>query len=215
MKSVASRHLIKANITVSLCPLARLNPSGVRTFFFEKEKNNRHDLALPAAPANVALLSHLKTTDTKQKLIIHLKIKIMATTAKTNGTSKKETTTPKTAVKKQLVKDAIDQTKTPMQPVIKQKLEEIKILNIDDRINRFEKLRGLADQRERLNTTLLELTRFNYNQGGSSTFFLRESDGKEFKTTNTNLITLVTEILQQTLENRKKELENEILKFDL
>lgn len=139
----------------------------------------------------------------------------MATTAKTNGTSKKETVTPKTTVKKQLIKDAIGQTQTPVQPITKAKPQDVKTVNIDDRINKFEKLRGLADQRERLNTTLLDLTRFNYNQGGSSTFYLRESDGKEFKTTNTNLISLVTEILQQTLEARKKELEAEIISFDL
>ena len=139
----------------------------------------------------------------------------MATTAKTNGANKKETITPKTAVKKQLVKDAIGQSKAPVQSITKEKPQDVKTINIDDRINKFEKIRGLVDQRERLSTTLLELTRFNYNQGGSSTFYLRESDGKEFKTTNTNLISLVTEILQDTLEARKKELEAEIISFDL
>lgn len=63
--------------------------------------------------------------------------------------------------------------------------------------------------------TLNELTKFNYNQGDSSTLYIRDASGLEFKTTNTNLFRLVTSNLQATLEDRKVELEKEILQFEL
>ena len=103
--------------------------------------------------------------------------------------------------------------KSPNVPGTKKTLEVI--VNLDERINNFEKLRGIAGQRERLTSTLSELTRFNYNQDGSSTFFLRDAAGLEFKTMNSNLIQLVTNQLQRTLEVRKTELEKELIEFEL
>ncbi len=136
----------------------------------------------------------------------------MATTVKQNGT-KKQTTTSKAAVKKKLTEEAIGKTifsKEPQTPkVISSEV------NLDERIQKFEKLRGLATQRERLVQTLTEITKFNYNQDDSSSFYLRDSRGNEFKTTNNNLIKLVSNHLQGTLESRKKELETEILTFEL
>ncbi len=134
----------------------------------------------------------------------------MATSARTNGQSKKETTTTNKTVQKKLTEEA---TGNKPSPIIKENLQPK--VNLDERISRFEKLRGLANQRERLTATLSELTRFNYNQDGSSTFFLRDAAGLEFKTTNSNLIKLVTTHLQHTLEARKSELEKEILEFTL
>ncbi len=66
-------------------------------------------------------------------------------------------------------------------------------VNLDERIQKFEKLKGLATQRERLMKSLGELTKFNYNQDDSASFHLRDSHSLEFKTANTNLIKLVTE----------------------
>lgn len=86
---------------------------------------------------------------------------------------------------------------------------------MDDRIQKFEKLFGLATQRERLVQALNELTKFNYNQGDSSSFYLKDSYGMEFKTTNSNLIKLVTTHLQSTLEAHKSEIEEQIVQFEL
>ncbi|MCB0460054.1 MAG: hypothetical protein KDC74_08575, partial [Flavobacteriaceae bacterium] len=126
---------------------------------------------------------------------------------------KKETATVKKEVQQQLAKDAIDNSKDT--PKVPEKKEVATTVNLDDRIQRFEKLRGMANNRERLVQTLNELTKFNYNQGDSSTFYIRDASGLEFKTTNTNLIRLVTSNLQATLEDRKVELEKEILQFEL
>ncbi len=134
----------------------------------------------------------------------------MATTAKQNGTVKRQTATSKKEVQKKLTEDAISKT------VSKEKKVVIgSAVNLDERIQKFEKLRGLATQRERLTQTLSELTKFNYNQDGSSSFYLRDSHNLEFKTTNSNLIKLVTSHLQSTLEQRKSEIEQKIVQFEL
>ena len=134
----------------------------------------------------------------------------MTTLAKQNGTIKKETVTTarKNGAKKTTVETTtVKETETAAKP------EGINV-SLDERINRFEKLRGLANQRERLVNTLTELTRFNYNHSDSCVFSVKDGSGMEFKTTNTNLIKLVAEKLQQTLETRKAELEDEIIAFE-
>lgn len=137
----------------------------------------------------------------------------MATAVKQNGVSKQQNATVKKDVQQQLAKDAIGKPEHVSKKT-EEKLERPSV-NLDDRIQKFEKLRGLATQRERLVQTLNDLTKFNYNQGDSSTFYIRDSSGMEFKTTNTNLIRLVSSNLQETLENRKAELEKEIVAFEL
>ncbi|MET2985627.1 hypothetical protein [Aureibaculum conchae] len=131
--------------------------------------------------------------------------------AKQNGTAKKENATVKKEVQKKLTDDAIGKTVVHEKAIIAKK----PTINLDDRIQRLEKLKGLAANRERLAQTLTELTKFNYNQDGSGSFFLKDSRNLEFKTTNTNLIKLVTTHLQSTLEQRKSEIEEQIVQFEL
>ncbi len=135
----------------------------------------------------------------------------METKAKQNGVTKRQTATVKKEVKDKLTNEAIGKTAVPEKKVTVEK----PVINLDDRIQKFEKLRGLATQRERLTETLNELTKFNYNQDGSSSFHIRDSRHLEFKTTNSNLIKLVTTHLQSTLEQRKAEIEQEIVQFEL
>src|SRR5690606_4977396 len=135
----------------------------------------------------------------------------MATTAKQNGTAKKQSATVKKEVQDKLTKEAIGKTVIPEKKITVEK----PVINLDERIQKFEKLRGLATQRERLTETLNELTKFNYNQDGSSSFHIRDSRHLEFKTTNSNLIKLVTTHLQSTLEQRKSEIEEQIVQFEL
>ncbi len=141
----------------------------------------------------------------------------MATATKQNGiATKKETTTTKKEVQQKLTQQA--QGKTLSKSAVKEisKANAVKpLINLDERINRFEKLKGIASQRERLVGTLSNLTRFNYNSSESCSFYLKDASGMEFKTTNSNLITLVASTLQETLEKRKAELEKELLEFEL
>ncbi len=136
--------------------------------------------------------------------------------AKQNGTEKKETVTSKKAVQKKLAEQATGKASTPA--TNQQKVDEKQVIipvNLDDRIQKFEQLQGLAKQRERLASTLTDLNKFKYNQSDSSTFFIKDSDGLEFKTTNTNLIHLVTNQLKHTLETRKTEIEKQLIAFEL
>ncbi|CAL2104134.1 conserved protein of unknown function [Tenacibaculum sp. 190130A14a] len=137
----------------------------------------------------------------------------METKAKQNGvrTTRKTTAKVKKEVQDKLTKEAVGETVVPEKKAITEK----PVVNLDDRIQKFEKLRGLATQRERLTQTLNELTKFNYNQDGSCAFHLRDSHNLEFKTTNSNLIKLVTSHLQTTLEQRKSEIEEQIVQFEL
>ncbi|WP_431167644.1 hypothetical protein [Tenacibaculum halocynthiae] len=141
----------------------------------------------------------------------------MATaTVKQNGTAKKATSTKK-IVQNKLAKEAIGE---PTSPITKEaskitQLEVKPIINLDERMQKFEKLKGLAQQRERLNNTLTELNRFKYNQSDSSSFYLKDSHGLEFKTTNSNLTHLITNHLKITLETRKKEIEKQLILFQL
>jgi hypothetical protein len=135
----------------------------------------------------------------------------METKTISNGVAKRQNATIKKDVQKKLTEEAIGKT------VVHEKQQENKktVVNLDDRIQKFEKLRGLTTQRERLTETLNELTKFNYNQDGSSSFYIRDSRNLEFKTTNSNLIKLVTTHLQSTLEQRKSEIEEQIVQFEL
>lgn len=138
----------------------------------------------------------------------------METKTKQNGAANKQHATVKKDVQKKLTEEAIGKTPA-IEKVNGQKIAEKPQINLDERIQKFEKLRGLATQRERLTDTLNELTKFNYNQGDSASFHIRDSHNLEFKTTNTNLIKLVTTHLQSTLEQRKAEIETEIVQFEL
>jgi uncharacterized phage infection (PIP) family protein YhgE len=135
----------------------------------------------------------------------------MATTVKQNGIAKKETLNVKKAVKSKLTEQVTKKASNSkkIEPVVKP------IISLDERIQKFEQLKGLAGKRERLNSTLNELTRFNYNQDGSCSFYLEDSIGLEFRTTNSNLVQLVTKQLQTILEKRKAEIEEQILQFEL
>ncbi len=135
----------------------------------------------------------------------------METKTRQNGTANQENATVKKEVQKKLTEEAIGKTVVPE----KKTIDEKPVINLDDRIQKFEKLRGLATQRERLTETLNELTKFNYNQDGSSSFHIRDSRNLEFKTTNSTLIKLVTTHLQSTLEVRKSEIEEQIVQFEL
>jgi len=56
-----------ANVAVCLCALAMPSPSGFRTFFLA-EKITANALPYHSAPAFIAPLWHLPSTDAKQKI---------------------------------------------------------------------------------------------------------------------------------------------------
>ena len=137
--------------------------------------------------------------------------------AQKNGTAtKKETTTAKKAVQKKLAEQATGKTPTPATNPKEVTQTPVTLpINLDERMEKFEKLKGLAHQRERLSSTLTELNKFKYNQSDSASFKIVDSQQLSFATTNTNLIHLVTNHLKSTLETRKKEIEQQLIAFEL
>jgi hypothetical protein len=139
----------------------------------------------------------------------------MATVVK-NGVAKMKSVAPKKEVQKKLANEAVGKKETPIASAPKPVIQpETPIINLDDRMQKFEQLQGLAKQRTRLSETLTDINRFKYNQSDSASFFIKDSSGLEFKTTNTNLIHLVTNHLKGTLENRKAEIEKQLIAFEL
>ncbi len=141
----------------------------------------------------------------------------MATaTVKQNGTAKKETTIAKKAVQEKLAKEATGQKPSPITKE-QAKLTETPtpVIDLQSKLDKFEKMKGLAHQRERLASTLTELNKFKYNQSDSASFEITDSQNLSFMTTNTNLIHLVTGHLKMVLETRKKEIEKQLIAFEL
>ena len=140
----------------------------------------------------------------------------MATLVK-NGVAKMKSVTPKKEVQKKLTAQATG--KTPSVETVNStatKKVETPVINLDDRMQKFEQLKGLAaHQRTRLSDTLTELNKFKYNQSDSARFEIKDSQNLSFVTTNTNLIHLVTNHLKSTLELRKAEIEKQLISFEL
>lgn len=132
---------------------------------------------------------------------------------KKNGTTPKTTTTgtqkPAQAAKKN------DAAKDVTEKLAQEAIGNTIPINIEERMTAFDQLTGFANQRTRLKTKLDELNKFVFNNGTNCEFTVKDEDGKTFKTTNNNLITLVTGILKDTLEKRKTEIEEQIVTFQL
>ncbi|CAL2095623.1 conserved protein of unknown function [Tenacibaculum sp. 190524A02b] len=141
----------------------------------------------------------------------------MATaTVKQNGTAKKETATAKKAVQEKLAKEATGQKTTPITKEQPKPVETpAPVIDLQSKLDRFEKMKGLAQQRERLTSTLTELNKFKYNQSDSARFEIIDSQNLSFMTTNTNLIHLVTNTLRSTLQTRKAEIEAQLIAFEI
>ena len=122
---------------------------------------------------------------------------------KANSKAVKEKVEAKTAEKKEIATTA--QHAPPV----------VKPVSLETRLSNFERMKGLASQRTRLADTLNELNIFKYQNSDSCIFQLKDENGKEFKTTNNNLITLVTDVLKEQLTTRKNEIEKQILEFDM
>jgi len=129
------------------------------------------------------------------------------TTAKKQEIAKKKAATPPASKAEETSKEKVEEVTTKIIPV--------KTTTLEDRLSSFEKLKGLTSQRERLVGTLDELNKFKYQNADSSVFHLKDENGQEFKTTNNNLIKLVTDVLQEQLTTRKDEIEKDILEFPM
>jgi len=86
--------------------------------------------------------------------------------------------------------------------------------SLDERLRKFEELSGLNSKRDSVNGTLTHLQKFNFSQTGSCSLTLQDQSGQQFSTSNTNLITMLATGLQTKLEEKKKQLEEQIIAFE-
>lgn len=107
--------------------------------------------------------------------------------------------------------DSAVEQKAPMSVV---KTEEVKALvlpSLDERIQRVEDLGMLIDKWRKLTETRRNLQTFNLGADGmGATVFLRDASGKEFKTSNSPVVSAVSEEIKNTLDAKIREVEEQI-----
>ena len=129
-----------------------------------------------------------------------------------NGAAKRTVKANSKAIKEKVETKTKVTVKKEVPTNTEQKLASpvVKHTSLEERLENFERMKGLASQRARLADTLNELNIFKYQNSDSCIFQLKDENGKEFKTTNNNLIKLVTDVLKDQLTSRKDEIEKAI-----
>ncbi len=87
--------------------------------------------------------------------------------------------------------------------------------SIEEKMQRIEELKGLSGKRMLTVETLNNLKTFSFASSESAQLVIKDSEGKEFSTFNSNLIGLLTEHLRIMLEQKKAEIEAAILEYSL
>jgi len=113
----------------------------------------------------------------------------------TNGTATNGATTKETPVKV---------VKTDPKPI-----------DINDRVQKIKEVRGLATKRDKTIETLNDLREFRFSSDDSAQLTIHDSEHRDFKTSNSNLLGMVVDHLEVLLDAKAKELEKEILNFQI
>lgn len=130
----------------------------------------------------------------------------MATKIAQNGTAEK------TATKK-----AVSAQKKEENPVIKMPdLALQKMVEFQQTIDRVNDLQKLVENYTLVSETLKSIAQFKGGTGESIQFALHDyTNNNEFATYNTNLITMVVDVVTSKLNEKKQELVENILGFNL
>ncbi len=92
-----------------------------------------------------------------------------------------------------------------------EKQQVVEIASIEKRIQKVEDLNLLVDRWRKLVETNRKLQTFSLGADGlGATVFLRDSSGKEFKTSNTPVVSAVIDEIKTTLDEKIKEVEGQI-----
>jgi hypothetical protein len=99
----------------------------------------------------------------------------------------------------------------PVMTIVKDEVEAPRKLTLDERIQRVEDLSLLIDRWKTLNDSRRKLQTFQIGADSlSSVISLRDSNGNEFKTSNSAVITSVIDEMKRTLDGKVKEVEEQI-----
>ena len=99
----------------------------------------------------------------------------------------------------------------PVLTIVKDEVEAPRKLTLDERIQRVEDLSLLIDRWKTLNDSRRKLQTFQIGADSlSSVISLRDSNGNEFRTSNSAVITSVIDEMKRTLDAKVREVEEQI-----
>ncbi len=101
---------------------------------------------------------------------------------------------------------------TPVMTVVKSEpVEESRKLTLDERIQKVEDLTLMIERWRLLSESRRKLQTFQIGADSlSSVILLRDAAGNEFKTSNSSVITSVLEEMKKTLDQKVREVEQQI-----
>jgi len=112
---------------------------------------------------------------------------------------------------KKLDAEIVEQPKTSLEVVKKDEKEIVEVPSLEKRIQKVEDLSMLIEKWRKLTETRRNLQTFSLGADGlGATVFLRDASSKEFKTSNTPVVSAVMEEIKTTLDERIKEVETQI-----
>ena len=104
-----------------------------------------------------------------------------------------------------------EQVKTSMEVVKKDEKAALEVPSLEKRIQKVEDLSMLIEKWRKLTDTNRNLQTFSLGADGmGATVFLRDASGKEFKTSNTPVVSAVMDEIKSTLDEKIKEVESQI-----
>ena len=112
---------------------------------------------------------------------------------------------------KKINAESKEQAKTSMEVVKKEEKVGSEVPSLEKRIQKVEDLSMLIEKWRKLTDTNRNLQTFSLGADGmGATVFLRDASGKEFKTSNTPVVSAVMDEIKSTLDEKIKEVENQI-----
>ena len=112
---------------------------------------------------------------------------------------------------KKIDAEIVEQPKASLEVVKKDEKVTQEVPSLEQRIQKVEDLSMLIEKWRKLTETRRNLQTFSLGADGlGATVFLRDASGKEFKTSNTPVVSAVMDEIKSTLDERIKEVETHI-----
>ena len=112
---------------------------------------------------------------------------------------------------KKLDSEVAEQPKASLEVMKKDEKAVVEVPSLEKRIQKVEDLSMLIEKWRKLTETRRTLQTFSLGADGmGATVFLRDASGKEFKTSNTPVVSAVMEEIKTTLDEKIKEVEDQI-----
>ena len=112
---------------------------------------------------------------------------------------------------KKLDSEVAEQPKASLEVVKKDEKVIVEVPSLEKRVQKVEDLSMLIEKWRKLTETHRNLQTFSLGADGmGATVFLRDASGKEFKTSNTPVVSAVMDEIKSTLDEKIKEVEDQI-----